>query len=520
MARTRRPRYAGCMAALARKSPLVWWKLLLGPALATIVMLLAPGDDPKIAAMAAVAVWMAAWWITEAIPIPATSLLPLVLMPLFGIDGIKSVAPNYARSVIFLFLGGFLLALGLQASGAHRRLALSIVHRVGGQPTRIVLGFMLATALLSMWISNTATVMVLMPIGLAVLASAKEQGADASVLKGFGVALMLGIAYAADIGGMATLVGTPPNISYAAQLERLFPDAPAPSFAQWTMLALPGSIVFLGVGWWILTRFVFRMPADEVMGGRDAVAALRAEQPRLGRDEVITGLVFGFTALLWMTRQGFTFGNVVLPGWSRALGLEKGFVDDAVVAIAMALALFVIPSRQRPGEALLTWEHTKEVPWGMLLLFGGGFALAAGFKSSGLSSWVGEQFTVLEGAPTIAVVVVVCVVLTFLTELTSNTATTELVLPVLAAAGVALDTDPRALMIPATLSASCAFMMPVASPTQAIVFGSGYVPIRDMVRAGIWFNLLGIALVTLGFWLLAGPVMGIDFGVRPPWATH
>ncbi len=507
------------MDAGSRTSPLIWWKLLLGPVLAGVVLLVSPGDDPKIGRMAAVAVWMAAWWITEAVPIPATSLLPLVLIPTFGIDGIKSVAPNYGRSTIFLFLGGFLLALGLQASGAHRRLALAIVHKVGGHPSRIVLGFMLATALLSMWISNTATVMVLMPIGLAVLASAKDQGADDAVVKAFGVALMLGIAYSADIGGMATLVGTPPNLSYKEQLTRLFPDAPEPSFAQWTTLALPGSILFLGVGWWILTRIVFKMPSDEVMGGRDAVATLRAELPPLGRDELVTSSVFAVTAVLWMTRQGFTFGELVIPGWNALLGFEKGYVDDAVVAVAMALLLFLIPSKQRDGEALLTWEHAHDVPWGMLLLFGGGFALAAGFKVSGLSGWVGEQFAALEGVPTMGVIIVVCVVLTFLTELTSNTATTELVLPVLAAAGVALDTDPRALMIPATLSASCAFMMPVASPTQAIVFGSGYVPIRDMVRAGIWFNVIGVALVTFGFWLLAGPVMGIDFAVRPAWAN-
>lgn len=496
-----------------------WWKIASGPVLAAAVVALAPGQDPKIARMAAVAVWMAAWWITEAVPIPATSLLPLALMPALGIEGVQSVAPNYGRPTIFLFLGGFMLALGLQASGAHRRMALWIVHRVGGRPQRIVLGFMLATALLSMWISNTATVMVLMPIGLAVLAAAKDRGADEAALAPFAVALMLGIAYAADIGGMATLVGTPPNLSYKEQLTRLFPGAPEPSFAEWTMLALPMSALFLGTGWWVLTSFVFRMPADEVMGGRKAVAALRAELPPLGRDERVCTGVFALTALLWMTRQGFSFGAFEIPGWSAAAGFEKGFVDDAVVAVAMALVLFLVPSQSRPGESLLTWRIARALPWGMLLLFGGGFALAAGFKSSGLSGWVGEQFSLLEGAPTLLVIVVVCVVLTFLTELTSNTATTELVLPILASAGVALGADPRALMIPATLSASCAFMMPVASPTQAIVFGSGHVPIRDMVRAGIWFNLIGVVLVTATFALLAGPVMGIDFDTLPAWAS-
>jgi sodium-dependent dicarboxylate transporter 2/3/5 len=284
------------------------------------------------------------------------------------------------------------------------------------------------------------------------------------------------------------------------------------------MLALPMAIVFLACGWLLLARVVFRLPADPIMGGREVVAGLRAELGPISRDEAITTALFAAAATLWMTRTGVTFGDLHLAGWSELLGFEQRFVDDAVVAIGLALLLFVIPSRQRPGESLLTWERALRLPWGMLLLFGGGFALAAGFKASGLSLWVGEQFTTLHGTHWLVLVACACLGLTLLTELTSNTATTELVLPILAAAGVALGIDPRALMIPATLSASCAFMMPVASPTQAIVFSSGHVPIRDMVRAGIWFNLLGIVLVTAAFALLAGPAMGIDAGALPAWA--
>jgi len=493
-------------------------KLALGPALAGVVILLGPGEDPKIARMAAVAIWMAVWWVTEAVPIPVTALLPLVLMPLLGISPIKEVAPNFGRSTVYLFLGGFLLALGLQASGVHRRMALFIVHKVGGQPRHIVLGFMLASAFLSMWISNTATVMVLMPIGLSVIAATKDRGVSGKPLAALAVTIMLGIAYAADMGGMATLVGTPPNLSYKEQLTRLFPGAPEPSFAAWMMLGLPISIVFLGVGWVILTRFVFRMGDQSLLGSREVVAGLRAELGPIRRDEKLAVTVFALTALLWMTRRDIQFGIFTMPGWSSLPFLEKGYLDDAVVAVTMAILLFILPSKDRPGERLLEWRMASEVPWGMLLLFGGGFALAAGFKSSGLSSWMGGQLTALEGLNPYFVMVLICVGLTFLTELTSNTATTEMVLPILAAAGVALGMDPRGLMIPATLSASCAFMMPVASPTQAIVFASGYVPIRDMVRAGIWFNLVGVILVAVVFALLSGPVMGIDLTSVPGWA--
>jgi sodium-dependent dicarboxylate transporter 2/3/5 len=494
------------------------WKLALGPALALILVLVEPGGDPLVARMAAVAVWMACWWVTEAVPIPVTALLPLVLLPLLGIESIRNVAPEYGRSTVFLFLGGFLLALGLQSSGVHRRIALFLVSKVGSAPQRMVLGFMLASAFLSMWISNTATVMVLLPIALAVLAAVRDRDVDAKTVRTLGVMVMLGIAYAADIGGMATLVGTPPNLSYKQQLTRIFPDAPEPSFAQWMMLGLPLATAFLGIGWILLTRVCFRCVRTPLLGGRDAITSLRRELGPIRRDEWIAAGIFAATALLWMTRTDIALGSWTLPGWGGLPFLTAGHLDDAVVAVAAAILLFLVPSQSEPGRHLLEWDDARDVPWGMLLLFGGGFALAAGFRSSGLSDAVGTLFESLAGTSPLLVMVCVCVGLTFLTELTSNTATTEMVLPILAAAATTLGTDPRYLMIPATLSASCAFMMPVASPTQAIVFGSGYVPIRDMVRAGIWFNLLGILLVTVFFALLAGPVMGIDPSLVPEWA--
>ncbi|MDP6538225.1 MAG: SLC13 family permease [Planctomycetota bacterium] len=496
-----------------------WWRIALGPALAASLWAFGAGDTPTVAAMAAIAAWMAAWWVTEAVPIPVTALLPLVLVPLAGIQPVTEVAPNYARSTVFLFLGGYMLAIGLQESGVHRRLALWIVHTVGGSPSRVILGFMIAAAFLSMWITNTATVMVLMPIGLSVIEAARDRDADPRELRTFAVTVMLAIAYAADMGGMTTLVGTAPNLSYKEQLTRLFPQAPETSFVGWMGIGLPLAVVFVFCGWLLLTRLLFRGGAAALLGSREAVARLRGELGPLRRDELVCGLLFTITAVLWITRRDITVGDVVLPGWGSLPWIAGSLIDDSVVAVGMAILLFLIPSQSRPGERLLEWRMSDRMPWGMLLLFGGGFALADGFGASGLSLWMGGHFSALEGAPPLLVILLVCTALTFLTELTSNTATTEMALPILGAAAVAMNADPRALMIPATLSASCAFMMPVASPTQAIVFGSGWVPIRQMVRAGIWFNLLGIGLVTVVFWVLCGPVAGIVPGSVPEWVA-
>jgi len=493
-----------------------WMALALGPVSAAAVVLLWNPSEPHIDRMAGIALWMAIWWVTEAVPIAITSLLPLVLIPLAGIAPVSKVSLNYGKSTIFLFLGGFLMALGLQRSEVHKRVALWILHTVGSTPRRIVMGFMFATAALSMWISNTSSVMLMLPIGLAVLAAVADRGADEQTVKALGVAVMLGIAYSADIGGMATPVGTPPNLAYMQLLPLLVPDAPEPSFLSWMMMALPLSCAFLFLGWLLLTRVIFKLSSEPLMGGPEAIGKMRAQLGPIRRDEALTAAIFASTALLWVTISGFQLGELKIPGWRELLGLEMlvegktvKMVDDGVVAIAMATLLFIIPSKSRPGEKLLDWEISREVPWGILLLFGGGFALAYGFQTSRLSHYAGSLLVGLRGVSPYLVVLVVCVCLTLLTELTSNTATTNIVLPILAPAAVAMGLDPRVLMIPATLSASCAFMMPVASPTQAIVFGSGYVPIREMVRAGIWFNLLGVILVMLVFFLLAGPAFGI-----------
>jgi sodium-dependent dicarboxylate transporter 2/3/5 len=494
------------------------WRLALGPGLAAIVLLLSPGEQPQVARMAAIGIWMATWWIVEAVPIPITALLPLVLFPLAGIADMSEVAVDYGREIIFLFLGGFLLALGLQHSGAHRRIALRIVGSLGGRPARLVLGFMIASAALSMWLSNTSTTLLLLPIGLSLLATAREQGANPALVAKLGIPLMLGIAHGSSIGGMATPVGTPTNLAFRQIFPQIFPGAPEVGFPEWMMLALPLSITFLLVAWLILTRLVFRLPDEDLLGGRDTIATLRAELGPVRRDELLAGAIFGLTALLWVTGKGFTFGDVTIPGWQQWPGFA-GRVNDNVVAIAMATLLFMIPSKDRRGERLLEWRHTSEVPWGILLLFGGGFALATGFQTSGLSAWASGLFLALADSPPLVVLIVVCASLLVLTEFTSNTATAQIALPILASAAISLGMDPRALMIPATLAASCAFCMPVATPPSAIVFGSGYVSIRDMVRAGIWLNLAGLILLIATFWLLSGPVLGLDPTVLPKWAT-
>ncbi len=493
-------------------------RLLVGPALAAMVLWLSPGEAPAVARMAAITVWMAAWWVTEAVPVAVTALLPLVLLPAAGIASVDDAGREYGRGTIFMFLGGFLLALGLQASGCHRRIALAIVHRIGSRERRLVLGCMLAAGTLSMWMSNTSCTLLLFPIVLSLLGAAREQGADERAVRRLGAPLMLAIAHGSTIGGLATPIGTPTNLVFRQVFPRLFPNAPEFGFTDWMLIGVPLSLVFLLAGWLVLTRVAFRLPDEDLFGGRDAVAGLRSRLGPVRRDEWITGALFALTALLWVTGQGLDLGGLHVPGWQNLPALG-GRIDDSVVAVAMACLLFVLPSGDRPGESLLEWEHAREVPWGILLLFGGGFALASGLSASGLSAWASGLFLGLTGAPPLLVLLVACVGLVLLSEFASNTATAQIALPILASAAVSLHMDPRALMIPATLSGSCAFMMPVGTPPTSIVFGSGYVSMRDMLRAGLCFNVLGLILVIGAFELIGRPLLGIEPGVLPAWAV-
>jgi sodium-dependent dicarboxylate transporter 2/3/5 len=466
-------------------------------------------ENPQAPIMAAIVVLMAIFWIFEVVPIAVTSLFPIILFPLFGILETKATALFYGKEIIFLFLGGFMLAQGIQHSNFHKRIALNIVNVIGSKPAHLVLGFMVATAFLSMWISNTASVMVMMPIGLSILEEMKEVKDSKKFLSKFAVALMLGIAYAADIGGMATPIGTPPNLVFMELYHDLFPNFPTIGFSQWMLMGLPISIIFLFTGWLLMTKVIFRMPKIKVFDSKHVISDLIKGLGKIRRDEILSGLVFLLAAILWVTGSDIIINeSFVIHGWRSILGLEM--VSDAAIAVGTSILLFMIPSKDRPSEMLLTWEKAKEIPWGILLLFGGGFAIAGGFNSSGLSTIIGNLIVNIGIESPIIIIIVICFVLTFLTEITSNTATTNLILPILAKASAVLGLDPRLLMIPATLSASCAFMMPIASPTQAIVFGSGHIKIKQMIRAGILFNLLGIIVVTGVFYLLAKFAFGIE----------
>ena len=484
-----------------------WWQDriilgIIGLLFSLLVYWWVPGDDyPKAPMMAAVMSLMAFWWIFEVIPIPVTSLLPIFLFPAFAISDVTEAGAYYGRPIIFLFLGGFILALGLQESGLHKRIALKIVQFIGSSPKRLILGFMIASGFLSMWISNTASVMVMLPICLSIMEGMKKQVLDKALLSQFGVCLMLGIAYAADIGGMATLIGTPPNLIFLEMYTQLVPDADPIGFLDWMIMGLPLSIVFMGTGWFILTHFIYKLPSTSMLSDRTGISEqLKALGP-MSRDEKWAGLIFLLAAILWMTGSDIRINdNLTIHGWRYLLNLP--YVNDSAVAIAASVLLFIVPSKSKQGEALLTWRKARQIPWGILFLFGGGFAIAGGFETSGLSKMIEIMFSNMPDLSPLIIVAIVAVFVTFLTELTSNSAIANLLLPILAASALALAIDPKLLMIPATLSASCAFMMPIASPTQAIVFGSGFVSIKQMMRTGIWFNLLGVILIMILFTII------------------
>ena len=464
----------------------------LGLSLFVIILLLpgAAGLSPEGQRVAAVAVLMATWWISEAIPIPATALLPIVLFPALGIMKTSDVTASYGNHLIFLFMGGFLIAVTMEKWNLHKRIALHTIRIIGTGPNRIVLGFMLATGFLSMWISNTATAMMMVPIALAVIYQAaasleKTPGNTVDTRPGhfnFGMALMLGVGYSASIGGVATLIGTPPNAILAGVIERTY--GVTISFAAWLTFALPLSITLLLITWVYLTRIGFRSEITELPGGRRLIDNQLAALGPMSREERWVLIVFTSVACAWIGRS-----LIDLP-------LLKT-VQDSSIAIAGALILFLIPTNLKRREFLLDWPTAVKIPWDIILLFGGGFALAHGFQQSGLSQWLAGQLTFLEGASPLVIIFAVALLVIFLTEVTSNTATATVLLPVMAAFAEAMQMHPYGLMITTALAASFAFMLPVATPPNAIVFGTRYITIPQMAKAGIWLNLLGCVLITL-----------------------
>ena len=492
--------------------------LFLGPLLflATFALDLEPGN-PAATRMAAVALLMATWWITDAIPLFATALLPLVLFPVLGVEAGGATAPIYFNSTIVLFLGGFMIALTMEKWQLHRRMALRIIRTIGGGPARIVLGFMVAAAFLSMWISNTATAIMMVPIGLAIILEMEKDFGEEET-HSFSVGVMIAIAYACSVGGIATLVGTPPNLSFSRIFAITFPEAPPISFGQWLVLGLPISVVMLVVSWFLITRIFYPVP-DHVSVDRSVIEKQYAALDPLSFEEKAVLTVFATTAFLWVFRVPIQIGFLTIPGWSQLLPYPE-LIDDGTVAIAMACTLFLVPTRSAnaPTATVMSVDVIPRLPWNIVLLFGGGFALAHGFQTTGLSALIGNQFEGFAGVSPWILIPVICLTLTFLTELTSNTATTEMILPILAAVAVAAEIHPLLLMVPATLSASCAFMMPVATPPNAIVFGSDRIKIAEMARIGVFLNLVGALVITVMFLVIGTSVFGIEAGVLPEWA--
>jgi len=451
-------------------------------------------------ATAAVAVWMAVWWMTEAIPLYATALLPLAVFPLFGISNMHEAAAPYAHELIYLFMGGFVLALSMQRWHLDRRIALLALQRAGSSPGRIVGTFMLVTAILSMWVSNTATAVMMLPIAIGVIelvGDRRDQKRESS----FAICLLLGIAYSASIGGVGTLIGTPPNLflaSYAATNLGI-----EIGFVRWMAMGLPVVAILLPITWLLLTRILYPTRLMRLSGGKEYLARELRGLGTVSTGEWVTLTVFGTTALAWITRPWLN--QIEILG-SRPL---SGLTDPGI-AICAALALFVIPVERKPWVSTMDWETANKLPWGLLVLFGGGLSLAAAIRVNGLGEYLGHSIGSLAGVPGLLLILGVVALMIFLTEITSNTATAAALIPILAGLAPGLGIEPLLLIVPAAIAASCAFMLPVATPPNAVVFGSGLVPLPQLARAGIWLNLIGIVVITGLCYALVLPLLAIS----------
>jgi sodium-dependent dicarboxylate transporter 2/3/5 len=492
--------------------------LYAGPLLALVFTFWIDLDPahPAVSRTAGIALWMALWWITEVVPLAVTALLPVFLFPLCGVMDGKAVAPIYFNHIIFLFVGGFMVALAMQRWNLHQRIALRILLSVGARPQGLLLGFIGATAFLSMWISNTATTMMMVPIALSIILRLEET-AEREVVRRYSIGIFLGVAYGASIGGIATPVGTPPNLAFMRILHILFPAAPEISFATWLLFAFPITVVFLLVLWLLLTALFVPRPVILPLNREVFEEQYRKLGPMTHEEKVVLA-DFLALAVLWLSRADLRLGALTLPGWSR-LFANPGYFNDGTVAVALAVVLFLIPSRRDPGKRILDWETAAKLPWNIVLLFGGGFALAQGFKTSALDQWLGHQIEGVANLPPLWIIAVICLGVTFLTELTSNTATAQMFLPILGSLAEVIRVNPLALMIPATLSCSFAFMLPVATPPNAIIFGTERLSIRDMARVGIWLNLIGVVIVTTAVFTIGKLVFGLSLTEVPAWVT-
>ena len=461
--------------------------LFLGPILALSMLLSSPPEGLPEAGWttAAIGVLMAVWWATEAVPIAATALLPLVVFPLLGVASIQDTVPPYANKVIFLFLGGFIVAYAMQRWNLHRRIALGVLQHVGGNGRSLIGGFMLASAVISMWVMNTSTTMMMLPIAVSIIGVIHNSvdHLDDRGKEHFQYALLLGIAYAATIGGMATLVGTAPNALLAAFMQESY--GTEIDFASWMLVGLPLSALMLPLAWLMLTRVIFKVEFRTSGEGKAALRRLKEELGPITTPERRVAIVFVLMAVAWVTRPIL----IEVPGLAG--------LDDSAIAIAGALALFILPSGDKTDPLLLRWQYAERLPWGVLLLFGGGLTLAGAVSRTGLATWLGGTLQAVGTLPLPVIVIIAAAMIIFLTELTSNTATTATFLPVVGAIAIESGFDPIVLTVPVTFAASCAFMLPVATPPNAIVFGSGMLTIPKMAKAGMLLNLVGIGVVSL-----------------------
>ncbi|MCK4852754.1 MAG: SLC13/DASS family transporter [Bacteroidales bacterium] len=474
---------------------------------------LEPGK-PAVTRTLAVALLMAIWWVSEAIPLAVTALVPLVLFPFLGVIDGKEVSTSYINYIIFIFIGGFVMALAMEKWNLHKRIALKILMIVGVSPGRILLGFMLATAFLSMWISNTAATMMMIPIVMSIIASLEENMSKKAVGH-YSTGLFLAIAYSASIGGIATLVGTPTNLVFPRILTLLYPEAPEISFANWFFFALPVTVLMLfAILAVIYLIYRPRQPWQEI--DKDQFRRKYKELGRASFEERSVFIVFLSLAFLWIFRAGITFDRFSIPGWSSLFGIPA-FINDGTVAMLAAIILFILPTRNPAGGRIMNWETAKRLPWNIVLLFGGGFALALGFQSSGLALWFGEQLEWTRNIHPYLILLAVITLMSFLTELTSNVASTQMLLPIFAALAVSSGNNPMLLMIPATIASSLAFMLPTATPPNAIIFGTERLRIKTMVRTGFVLNMTGILVVLLVTWILGEKVLDIELGIFPDW---
>ena len=458
--------------------------LISGPLLFLAMQFFSPpaGMSESAYSLLSITLWMALWWVTESVPIAITALLPIILFPMTGAVDLQTTTASYGHKYIFLYMGGFMLAIAIEKWNLHKRIALNIIKIIGTNISKIILGFMVATAFLSMWISNTATAVMMLPIAMSIVAQLQDNpNTEKNENLIFGKALMLSIAYSASIGGMATLIGTPPNLVFAGYVEETY--GIEITFLQWLKFGVPIAIPLLVIAWLYLTKFAFKFKQKEFPGGKEEINRLLVLIGPMKREEKLVSAIFVLTAFCWITR-------------SFILQEFFPFIDDTIIAMTAGILLFVVPASDFK-KRLITWEDAVKLPWGIILLFGGGMALAAGFQITGLASWLGAQMSIFQGLSVLVLVFVIITLVNFFTEFTSNLATTAMLLPILAPIAISLNINPYMLMVACTIAASCAFMMPVATPPNAVVFGSGYLRIPDMIKSGIWMNIISILFLTL-----------------------